>query len=160
MPVKKSRMPAKKTRRYGKAASTKVEAAMKEQQAWHAALRPSSGKKVTSRKQAVAIGLSQARRAGAKVAQEAQERPRRARGARRHRRVTDSPANDWPTGISSTRLTFTRSGQRRDPEHRVGDVVGGERIGARVDLRGARVVAVEAHVRELGAGRPCRARRP
>ena len=30
MPVKKSRTPAKKTRRYGKAASTKVEAAMKE----------------------------------------------------------------------------------------------------------------------------------
>ena len=30
MPVKKSRTPAKKTRRYGKAASTKVEAVMKE----------------------------------------------------------------------------------------------------------------------------------
>jgi len=67
MPVKKSRMPAKKkTRRYGKAASTKVEAVMKEQK--RGTLRSGrSGKKVTSRKQAVAIGLSEARRAGAKV---------------------------------------------------------------------------------------------
>jgi hypothetical protein len=66
MPVKKSRMTAKKTRRYGKAASTKVEAAMKEQK--RGTLRSGrSGKKVTSRKQAVAIGLSQARRSGAKV---------------------------------------------------------------------------------------------
>jgi len=66
MPVKKSRTPAKKSRRYGKAASTKVEATMKERK--RGTLRSgSSGKKVTSRKQAVAIGLSQARRSGAKV---------------------------------------------------------------------------------------------
>ena len=66
MPVKKSRTTAKKTRRYGKAASTKVEAAMKERK--RGTLRSGrSGKKVTSRKQAVAIGLSQARRAGGKV---------------------------------------------------------------------------------------------
>jgi hypothetical protein len=66
MPVKKSRTSAKKTRRYGKAASTKVESAMKERK--RGTLRSgSSGKKVTSRKQAVAIGLSQARRTGAKV---------------------------------------------------------------------------------------------
>ena len=66
MPVKKSRTSAKKSRRYGKAASTKVEAAMKERK--RGTLRSGgSGKKVTSRKQAVAIGLSQARRAGGKV---------------------------------------------------------------------------------------------
>jgi hypothetical protein len=66
MPVKKSRTTAKKTRRYGKAASTKVEAAMKERK--RGTLRSGrAGKKVTSRKQAVAIGLSQARRSGAKV---------------------------------------------------------------------------------------------
>jgi len=66
MPVKKTRTTGKKTRRYGKAAGTKVEAAMKEKK--RGTLRSGrSGKKVTSRKQAVAIGLSQARRAGAKV---------------------------------------------------------------------------------------------
>lgn len=47
------------------AASTKVEKVMHERKA--GTLRSSSGKKVTSRKQAIAIGLSEARRAGADV---------------------------------------------------------------------------------------------
>ncbi len=56
--------------RYGKAASAKVEKAMKERN--KGTLRSgSSGKKVTSRKQAVAIGLSEARRRGAKVPRKA-----------------------------------------------------------------------------------------
>jgi hypothetical protein len=56
----------KTTRRYGKKASSKVERAMHERK--HGTLRSGrSGKKVTSRKQAIAIGLSEARRAGAKV---------------------------------------------------------------------------------------------
>jgi uncharacterized protein DUF6496 len=52
--------------RYGKKASTKVEKAMHERK--KGTLRSGgSGKKVTSRKQAIAIGLSEARRAGGKV---------------------------------------------------------------------------------------------
>jgi hypothetical protein len=52
--------------RYGKKASTKVRKAMKERK--RGTLKSSgSGKKVKSRKQAIAIGLSQARRAGGKV---------------------------------------------------------------------------------------------
>lgn len=52
--------------RYGRKASTKVRKAMKERK--RGTLRSGgSGKKVTSRKQAVAIGLSQARREGGKV---------------------------------------------------------------------------------------------
>jgi hypothetical protein len=50
---------------YGKKASDKVERAMHELK--RGKLRSSSGQKVTSRKQAVAIGLSEARRAGGKV---------------------------------------------------------------------------------------------
>jgi Family of unknown function (DUF6496) len=51
---------------YGKKASEKVERAMHEKK--KGTLRSGkSGKKVTSRKQAIAIGLSEARRAGAKV---------------------------------------------------------------------------------------------
>jgi hypothetical protein len=62
-------------RRYGRKASQKVEKAMHEMK--RGRLRSGrSGKKVTSRKQAVAIGLSQARRQGAKV-----PRPPRRRGA-------------------------------------------------------------------------------
>jgi hypothetical protein len=53
-------------RKYGKAASKKVERAMHERK--HGTLRSGrSGKKVTSRKQAIAIGLSEAREEGAKV---------------------------------------------------------------------------------------------
>ena len=52
--------------RYGKKASKKVERAMHERKA--GTLKSGrSGKKVTSRKQAIAIGLSEARKSGAKV---------------------------------------------------------------------------------------------
>jgi hypothetical protein len=52
--------------KYGKKASKKVERAMRERK--RGTLRSGrSGKKVRSRKQAIAIGLSEARRAGAKV---------------------------------------------------------------------------------------------
>ena len=61
--------------RYGKKAQEKVERAMHERKA--GTLRSGrSGKKVTSRKQAIAIGLSEARRAGGKV-------PSRSSSARR-----------------------------------------------------------------------------
>jgi hypothetical protein len=52
-------------RKYGPKASEKVERTMHEFK--RGQLRSSSGGKVTSRKQAIAIGLSQARRAGGKV---------------------------------------------------------------------------------------------
>ena len=52
--------------KYGKKAQSKVKRAMHERKA--GTLRSGkSGKKVKSRKQAIAIGLSEARRAGAKV---------------------------------------------------------------------------------------------
>jgi hypothetical protein len=52
--------------KYGKKASEKVERAMHERK--RGTLKSgSSGKTVKSRKQAIAIGLSEARRAGAKV---------------------------------------------------------------------------------------------
>ena len=54
------------TQRYGKKAAEKVERAMHELK--EGTLRSGgSGKKVTSRKQAIAIGLSEAREAGGKV---------------------------------------------------------------------------------------------
>jgi hypothetical protein len=51
--------------RYGKGASKRVESAMRRKK--KGALRSGSGRKVTSRKQAIAIGLSEAREKGAKV---------------------------------------------------------------------------------------------
>ena len=61
-------MPKKKSggRKYGRKAQSKVKRAMHEMK--EGKLKSGrSGKKVTSRKQAIAIGLSEARKAGGKV---------------------------------------------------------------------------------------------
>ena len=63
------------SRRYGRKAQQKVERTMHERK--HGTLRSGrSGKRVTSRKQAIAIGLSEARRAGAKVPRRASSKKR------------------------------------------------------------------------------------
>jgi Family of unknown function (DUF6496) len=73
MAAKKS---SKKGRKYGAAASRKVGKAMDELK--KGKLRSGrSGKKVTSRKQAIAIGLSEARRSGGKVPKKAAGRRKR-----------------------------------------------------------------------------------
>jgi hypothetical protein len=51
--------------KYGKAASKNVESTMRRRK--KGTLESGSGRKVTSRKQAIAIGLSEARKKGAKV---------------------------------------------------------------------------------------------
>ena len=63
-------------RRYSKKASQKVKRAMHERK--RGTLRSGrSGRKVTSRQQAIAIGLSEARRAGAKVPKRRASRKRK-----------------------------------------------------------------------------------
>jgi Family of unknown function (DUF6496) len=60
--------PKRKARKYGKAASKSVESAMRRRK--KGTLRSGKagkGGRVTSRKQAIAIGLSEARKKGAKV---------------------------------------------------------------------------------------------
>ena len=56
-------------RKYSKSASKKVEKVMHERK--KGTLKSGSGRKVKSRKQAIAIGLSEARKAGAKVPKKA-----------------------------------------------------------------------------------------
>jgi hypothetical protein len=56
---------ARSGRRYSKKASESVERAMRRRK--RGTLRSGSGRRVTSRKQAIAIGLSEARKKGAKV---------------------------------------------------------------------------------------------
>ena len=51
--------------KYGKAANKRVESAMRRKK--KGTLKSSSGRKVTSREQAIAIGLSEAREKGGKV---------------------------------------------------------------------------------------------
>ncbi|TXH26420.1 MAG: hypothetical protein E6Q96_07875 [Cyclobacteriaceae bacterium] len=63
--------------KYSKKASRKVETVMREKK--RGTLRSGSGKKVTSRKQAIAIGLSEARKEGAKVPKKKTARKKTAR---------------------------------------------------------------------------------
>ena len=73
-------------RRYGKKASKKVARVMRERK--RGTLRSGrSGKKVTSRKQAIAIGLSEARKAGAKVPKRSRRKTSRKRTSRKRSRA-------------------------------------------------------------------------
>jgi Family of unknown function (DUF6496) len=68
MAAKKKSRKKSSARKYGKAASKSVESAMRRKK--HGTLksgRSGKGGKVQSRKQAIAIGLSEARKKGAKV---------------------------------------------------------------------------------------------
>jgi Family of unknown function (DUF6496) len=68
--------------KYGKKAQSKVKRAMHERK--RGTLKSGrSGKKVTSRKQAIAIGLSEARRSGAKVPRKRGGRKRKGAGRKR-----------------------------------------------------------------------------
>ena len=70
-------MAAKKSsggRKYGKAASKSVESAMKRKNKGTLRSGSKTGRKVTSRKQAIAIGLSEARAKGAKVPRKSSSR--------------------------------------------------------------------------------------
>jgi hypothetical protein len=62
-------------RKYSKGAQKKVKKVMHERKA--GTLKSGSGKKVKSRKQAIAIGLSEARKAGKKVPKKAEKKTRK-----------------------------------------------------------------------------------
>jgi len=73
--------------KYGKKAQSKVKRAMHERK--HGTLKSGrSGRKVTSRKQAIAIGLSEARREGGKVPRKRKSggRKRKGGGGRKRKR--------------------------------------------------------------------------
>ena len=73
---------ARKARKYSKQASADVERVMKKRKA--GTLKSGrSGRKVSSRKQAIAIGLSEARAEGKKVPKKASKKKRTAKKSRR-----------------------------------------------------------------------------
>ena len=67
--------PAKLMAKYGKAAARRVKSAMHRKKT--GTLKSGSGRKVTNRKQAIAIGLSEARKKGAKVPRRKSSRSRK-----------------------------------------------------------------------------------
>ncbi len=89
--------------KYGKKAQDKVERVMRERK--QGTLRSGSGRKVTSRKQAIAIGLSEARREGGKV-------PRK-RGSKRAASAKSSRKSSSTAGRSSGRKTSRKTGGAR-----------------------------------------------
>ena len=77
--------------KYSKKASDKVEKVMHEKK--QGTLRSGSGKKVTSRKQAIAIALSEARKSGAKVpAKKAATKKETAASAKPKKAKEETPA--------------------------------------------------------------------
>ena len=73
--------------RYGQKAKSKVARAMRERK--RGTLKSGrSGRRVTSRKQAIAIGLSEARRAGGKVPRKSSSSRTRASSGRRRKTTT------------------------------------------------------------------------
>ena len=80
-----SRMEESMARKYSKKASADVERAMKKRKA--GTLKSGrSGKKVTSRKQAIAIGLSEARAKGKKVPKQASKKRKTAKKAKKSKK--------------------------------------------------------------------------
>jgi hypothetical protein len=91
-------------RRYSKKASKKVEKAMHERK--RGTLRSGrSGKRVTSRKQAIAIGLSQARKSGATV-------PKKSSSKRRSTSKRSTAKRTTAKRGSSRRRSSSRSSRR------------------------------------------------
>ncbi|MFT3704810.1 MAG: DUF6496 domain-containing protein [Agriterribacter sp.] len=72
--------------KYSKRAGEKVEKAMHEKK--HGTLKTGSGKKVTSRKQAIAIGLSEAREEGAKAPRKAAKKTTKKAAPKKARKKT------------------------------------------------------------------------
>jgi len=91
--------------KYSKKAQDKVERAMHERK--HGTLKSGrSGKKVTSRKQAIAIGLSEAREEGAKVPQKKGAKKSTGAGKLASRRKS---------AIKSTSGSRSRTGAKKSP---------------------------------------------
>lgn len=67
--------------KYGKKAQKKVKRALHKRK--EGTLKSGSGKKVTSRKQAIAIGLSEARKAGGKVPKKGSKKTGKKSGKKR-----------------------------------------------------------------------------
>jgi len=89
--------------KYGKAASKRVESAVRRTK--KGTLKSGSGRKVTSRKQAIAIGLSEARKAGGKVPP--------AKGARKGARKTTRKSASRKTTARKTARKTTRTTTRK-----------------------------------------------
>ena len=98
--------------KYGKKASDKVEKAMHERK--RGTLRSgSSGKKVKSRKQAIAIGLSEARREGGKVPSKKSSKKSSSKKSSSKKSSSRKSSSKKSTKKSSSRKSTKRSSSKK-----------------------------------------------
>ena len=96
--------------KYGKGASKRVESAVRRQK--HGTLKSGSGGRVRSRKQAIAIGLSEAREKGAKVPPPPGGRAGGRKSAAKKRSTARSRSSSATSTTRKTRKT-TKTGTRK-----------------------------------------------
>ena len=87
--------------KYGKAAEKNVESTMRRRK--RGTLKSGSGRKVTSRKQAIAIALNEAREKGAKVPRAPRSRKTAKKASRKRAAKSTSRASTRKTSGTSTR---------------------------------------------------------
>ena len=108
-------MAAKKkssARKYGAKASEKVAETMHERK--RGTLRSGSGRKVTSKKQAIAIGLSEARKAGGKVPpKKGAKKTARKKATKTTKRGTKTTKRGTKTTKRGTKTTAKRATKKR-----------------------------------------------
>jgi hypothetical protein len=97
--------------KYGKGASKSVESAVRRQK--HGTLKSGSGGRVRNRKQAIAIGLSEAREKGAKVPPRGRRAAKKRSGAAKKRSSTRSTRSSSPARSSETRKARKTSKTRK-----------------------------------------------
>lgn len=94
--------------KYSKKAQNKIEKVMHERK--HGELKSGSGKKVTSRKQAIAIGISEAREAGAKVPKKAASKKSTAKKSAPKKAATKKAS---PKKSSAKKTTAKKTGAKK-----------------------------------------------
>ena len=102
--------PAKK---YGPLASKSVEREM--DQLKHGTLKSSSGQKVTNPKQAIAIGLSEARRAGGKLPPDPTRTPAAKKAAARKRAAKEHPSKTPGKKVDSAKSAAKKAPAKKTP---------------------------------------------
>ena len=101
--------------KYGKKASDKVEKAMHERK--RGTLKSGSGKKVTSKKQAIAIGLSEARSEGGKVPSKKSSKKSSAKKSST-RKSTTKKSSAKTSSTKSRKSTAKKSSSKRSTAKR------------------------------------------
>ncbi len=97
--------------RYSKKSQDKVEKSMHEMK--RGKLRSGSGKKVKSRKQAIAIGLSEARKEGAKAPKKASSKKSSAKKGAKKTTARKSSAKKSSAKKSSAKKSSAKKGSRK-----------------------------------------------